>query len=406
MKLALVVNRFPTISETFLFNKVARLREAGVDVTVISHSRKDDSNVYGERLRALDIRRIFTFGVSRLDSLKLFLGSLPGGLFLLLRLLGELGWKRSTLKRWARLLPFQGRDFDIIHFSFSGVAVSYQEVLPELQRDATVFLSCRGSAEKIKPVGDPARAAVLPALFEQVDRVHCVSRDMRDGLARFGLDPEKAFVNPPSIDTDRFTRSRPYSEPEGELLILSTGTLHYKKGYPYGLQAIQLLRDRGLRFRYEIIGGGPEETHIRYILHESGLEDVVVLHGRQPSEFVYRKLEEADIFLLPSIMEGIANAALEAMAMELPIVTADAGGMREAIEDKVNGDIVPRFDGFALGERILRQAADFEMRREMGRKARETVVAGFQLEQQTETFLREYAPYWDSPPARSTDRRA
>jgi glycosyltransferase involved in cell wall biosynthesis len=102
-------------------------------------------------------------------------------------------------------------------------------------------------------------------------------------------------------------------------------------------------------------------------------------------------LETADVYLLPSVSEGVSNAALEAMAMSLPVVATAAGGMPEAITDGVDGMIVPPRDAAAFADRIAVLLDDPGRRVALGAAARKRVEAAFSLERQTGRFLAEYA---------------
>jgi colanic acid/amylovoran biosynthesis glycosyltransferase len=283
-------------------------------------------------------------------------------------------------------------DPDIVHFAYSGTGIAYLDALDVVaDRRAKLFVSCRGSAENVKPITHPRRGEQLRRLFTSVHRVHCVSQDMLDGLHAYGLRPEQAFVNFPSIDARAFRRDVPYdASPKPVWQIVSTGRLSFHKGYVFGLLALRELKQRGHRFQYHVMGDGPDRDMLTYMVQQLGLRDAVVLHGKASSAEVKRALLAADVFLLSSVCEGIANAALEAMAMELPVVTTTAGGMAEVIEDGVNGMIVERFDPAALCASIETLLASHELRKAMGQRARDTVERTFVLSRQIDTFIAEY----------------
>ncbi|MGH7720995.1 MAG: glycosyltransferase, partial [Gemmatimonadaceae bacterium] len=300
------------------------------------------------------------------------------------------GTGSRSLRAWALGLPLAAGEFDIVHFEYSGIAVSYLDVL-SLLAPAKLIVSCRGAAEQITPLVDAKRAEGLRAMFAVVDRVHCVSNDMVDTVRQYGLDPRRAFVNYPSIDLGEFRRLRPYrAATEGPVRIVSTGRLHWKKGFEYALLAVRKLLDAGHDVSYAILGGGPEEERLRVTISDLRLAGCVELRGRQPSGAVRSALEEADIYLLPSVSEGLSNAALEAMAMELPVVSTSAGGMAEAIDDGLEGLLVPTRDADALARRIEDLLRDPGRRAEMGRAGRRRVERQFSLEGQTARFVEEY----------------
>jgi glycosyltransferase involved in cell wall biosynthesis len=87
------------------------------------------------------------------------------------------------------------------------------------------------------------------------------------------------------------------------------------------------------------------------------------------------------------LSEGLSNAALEAMACGLPVVTTDCGGMPEAITDGVEGFVVPLRDPHAMAKALSALASDVELRRRMGKAGRDRVLKQFTLGRQIEEFV-------------------
>ena len=192
MRLAVVVNRFPSVSETFIFNKVAGLRAAGVDVTVVSHSYSNDLALFADGLKE-DPTEYVTYSATAGGR-----KALPGAtgrlacrqparaLQLWKQAQERYGRGRRALKAWVMALPLAAGKYDLIHFEYSGLAVSYVDALPLLS-PSKLLTSCRGAAEQITPLAEPERAAKLEKVFRQVDLVHCVSADMLRTVQRYVL---------------------------------------------------------------------------------------------------------------------------------------------------------------------------------------------------------------------------
>jgi glycosyltransferase involved in cell wall biosynthesis len=394
MRLALVTNSFPTASETFIYNLAAGLQAAGVDVTVISARPSVDEAVFedfdGQKFSGPIRQTILAGNAAR--TAKRFAQHLVGASGRDLGLWREARRRYGNTKQAARawLLALPLTDFDLVHFAYSGLAAAWVDALP-LLAPASVIVSCRGSAERVTPLVDPDRAAALHRVFELADRVHCVTADMQTTCGAYGLPPAKAFVNHPSIDVERFRRRVPYpARNSGPFRILSTGRLHWTKGYEFGLMAVRTLLDQGHDVHYEIVGSGPDEGHLRYTVRDLGLSERVTFAGKRSSTEVRAALEQCDVYMLSSLSEGISNAALEAMAMEVPIVTTSAGGMPEAITDGVDGLIVPPRAPAALARGIGRLLQDRTLRTRLGAAARLRVERDFSLERQISSFVSEY----------------
>lgn len=395
MRIAIVVNSFPVLSESFIFNKVMGLRAAGLDVTVVAHSRRNDSSMYAARLVSGPQPPVIYSVLS--DSTKRALPSLlnvllrhPASLPLWQRTQKLYGSNTRALKAWLLALPIATGNFEIVHFEYSGLAVSYLDVFPLLP-NTKLLTSCRGSAERVTPIANPERAAQLREVFERMSRVHCVSVDMLQTVQAYGLAAEKAFVNRPSIDATQFQRRQAYrAGSQGVYKLISTGRLHWIKGLEYALIAVRRLVNEGHFVQYDIVGSGSEEEKLRFAIAELNLGEHVHLHGRRPAEEVRLMLEEADIYLLPSLSEGISNAALEAMAMEMPVVSALAGGMAEAITDGREGFLVPAWDAKALADQLKVLLNDSELCRRMGQAGRHRIEEQFNLQRQIDCFVDEY----------------
>lgn len=297
-----------------------------------------------------------------------------------------LGGGPQFIERLHRWLPFAGGKWDVLYIPWNATAVDY---LPLLDFGPSV-ISCRGSHINVAPL-NPRRTALrdsLPLTFSKASAVHCVSEAIREEAARYGLDRAKSVIIRPAIDPELF---RPADEKrrsdDGRFRIVSTGTITWHKGYEYALTAVRRLADRGVPVQYDIIGHGPETQRLLYTIQDLGLDDHVVRHGKLAPDDVRARLQQADVFLLSSLSEGISNAALEAMACGLPVVTTDVGGMSEAVTHGVEGFLVPSLDVETMAGALDRLWRAPALRQEMGATGRERVLRDFRLDDQTDAFV-------------------
>lgn len=392
MHVKLVVNSFPTASETFLFNLVTGLEKKGVKVTVYAKAGTKDIGLYVDQLKdwSGNIQQVSLKGNSFSNIVRMAMMVIINPLFFL-KMVREKGIKQGCTDFLNICFLLKGKP-DIIHFSFSGLGITYLGCLPHLEKLLVkTVVSCRGTAEKVKPLLEADRGEKMRSLFSQIDLIHCVSKDMRDGLVSFGLVPEKTFINYPSIETGKFLKSKSVRNgTPDKTSIVTIGRLHFQKGYIFALQAMKILKDRGFNFLYHVLGEGPDRPMITYAIYELGLTHEVKLYGRVSSLQVFERLKNADIFLLPSVYEGVANAALEAMAMEVPLITTRAGGMSEVIQDRINGLLVDCFDGLAIANALTEVLSSPELRLLIAKNGRDTIEKNFKLEKQIDIFLTQY----------------
>ncbi len=124
------------------------------------------------------------------------------------------------------------------------------------------------------------------------------------------------------------------------------------------IEACRQLKAQGVAFRYRILGIGPWERRLRTLIEQYQLDDVIEMPGFMPSHQVKAMLEQADVFLLPSItgadgdMEGIPVALMEAMAVGIPVVSTVHSGIPELVESGKSGWLAPENDAQSLAERL------------------------------------------------------
>lgn len=184
------------------------------------------------------------------------------------------------------------------------------------------------------------------------------------------------------------TGARSAPQADGLPLILAVGRMVEKKGFAYLVEACRLLQDQGYKFACRIIGGAdPHAAVIKDTIGRLQLGEVVTLHSAVTQEELRRIYEQATIFALPCQViengdrDGIPNVLVEAMAMELPVVSTDISGIPELIEPRVNGLLVPPRDAAALAAALAELLNDAALRRRLGQAARQKVRRHFDAQQ-------------------------
>jgi colanic acid/amylovoran biosynthesis glycosyltransferase len=301
--------------------------------------------------------------------------------------------KKGFRKGWSHFAVVQQLlkdDPDIIHFAFSSIAVRYLDFWTDVAQSVKMVVSCRGTAENIKPLIMPEENEQLREVLTKADVVHCVSAEMMRKLMTFGLTEQKAFINYPSIQTSEFAKNGHLPLQSATMCIVSVGRLTFQKGYAYALHALKILADKNISFTYHIVGEGADRNMITYLIEELGLKGYVVMHGKAGSEKVLEVLKTADVFLLPSLSEGVSNAALEAMAMELPVVSTTAGGMTEVITHGENGLLTDWRSPQHMADQLMWLQQNPCRAIEMGARARLTIEDKFSLDRQIDIFIEQY----------------
>ena len=379
MRIILVVDTFPSISETFISTKADQLSRRGHKVTVfcVKRNRQLLHDLFGAQPGVKVV-------LLNMPKLVLYLLSHP---FVCFHAFFKEKDLRQYLLRRFRLHLIEAQKPDIIHFEFSGIGIDY---LYEIERlSCKKVASCRGSAEKVKLLIFEERKEKFIQLMKVIDAVHCVSHDMVNTIRPYCKQQEKIFVNFPSIDANFFYRKKNKTR-SATKFILSVGRMTFQKGYTNALLAAKLLKESGVRFTWVIVGSGNKYEEIVFKLHQLKLENEVMLMGAKSRQRVRSLMEGADIFFLPSVYEGIANVVLEAMAMELPVVATKSGGMAEVIDHETDGLLTEVHDYAAMASCLERLCDDEVFCDHLGKNARKKITACFNIETQITKFERAY----------------
>lgn len=202
-----------------------------------------------------------------------------------------------------------------------------------------LVVSLRGAHLNYTPICNPEFAEIYKQYFPLVSRFHAVSNAIKEEAIQYNLNPDRTNVIYSGLDLFKFEFQAKTLSTDC-LQIISIGRSHWKKGYNYALDTMRILKEANIRFQYTIVGLN-EEEELLFQRNELNLEQEVVFLNKLPFDTIKDMIREADLFLLPSVEEGIANVVLEAMALGTLVVSTDCGGMKEVINDGLNGFIVP-----------------------------------------------------------------
>jgi len=154
------------------------------------------------------------------------------------------------------------------------------------------------------------------------------------------------------------------------------------------VRLLQVVPDGARRLRLVMIGDGPLKEQVRGVIEEGGAAGLAWLPGERDD--VPRIMRGLDLFVLPSISEGVSNTVLEAMASGLPMVATRVGGNPELIEADVTGTLVPRNDAESMA-RVMRTYVDSaELRRRHGSEARRAAERRFGMDAMVNAYMAIY----------------
>jgi glycosyltransferase involved in cell wall biosynthesis len=203
------------------------------------------------------------------------------------------------------------------------------------------------------------------------DAAHVFSRDVWTILQlKYNLDAERVAYIPNGVER-RFFAPRKF-ERRGPLRLLYAGTWLDQRGIFYLRDALRKIAPRLPGLTMTFAGPGvPGEEILRFFGDD--LAPLIIVRPSVPAERMQDLYAEHDIFVFPSIVEGLPNVLMEAMASSMPVITTETCGMTDIIENNFNGLLIPPADAGALGEAILQLANCEDLSRKLGMAARETM---------------------------------
>lgn len=215
-----------------------------------------------------------------------------------------------------------------------------------------LVLSLRGAHINYSPIADKSLSEMYQKYFPKVDAFHAVSKAISLEALKYGAKDEKIKVVLSGLALNNLTNlTLNESKKSKTFNVISVGRPHWVKGFDYALDTFKLLKEQNFNFTYTIVGG--VNLELKYQLAELGLEDHVVVFNHLPFDEVQRLIKVSDLFLLPSLNEGIANVVLEAMAAKKLVLTTNCGGMEEVVVDGQNGYVIPIRNNHEMAEKII-----------------------------------------------------
>jgi glycosyltransferase involved in cell wall biosynthesis len=388
--LGMILKGYPRISEAFISNEILLLEKLGFSIRIFSmrHPRESFTHQSVKRIRAEadylphELLR-FLPRLAYHNFLLALKTPRPYGRALRTAFARFLRSRKSaTLKHLLqagylvhRYLPGRGVVHLHAHFAHSPSSVAlFASELSGLPFSFTAHAKdiYTANPEKLREKMYRARFVVTCTEY---------NREYLAGLAPGESTPIYRVYH--GIDMDLFTADSEERRPTEPYRLLTVARLVPKKGLPTVYRALREVKDRGMRFRHDLIGDGEDRDSILELIRELGLENDCRWLGTLPHEKVLDRYRQADLFVLgceiaPSgDRDGIPNVLIEAMAMGAPAVATRVSALPELIRDGETGLLVSPRQPDALADAMVRLLTDAGLRERMIPAAREFVKREF-----------------------------
>ena len=205
---------------------------------------------------------------------------------------------------------------------------------------------------------------------DSADLILVNSDFVKETLVRYGYQKSKVEVVYLGVREDFYSLKSEYKRSK-TLNILFTGSFEIRKGAEYILKAMQVLDNCGFSYTLTVVGSNSEANDILKKFPIKYLN----LVGHVPQDELVDYLSVADIYLFPSLAEGCAVSAMEAMAAGLPVIVTKESGV--PVDDHINGLEVPSKDVQRIVDAIFELESDEELRKKIGSNAAKTIANNY-----------------------------
>jgi colanic acid/amylovoran biosynthesis glycosyltransferase len=405
VRVAYLTGRYPAVTHTFVLREVRALRRLGVDVETFSIWRSGEGDLLSEadreewqrtdallppspgRLLRAHLRGFAHAPAAYVGTLRRALALSSAGLRQ--RVLG-LTWFVDAILLWDAC---RTRGLRHVHAHLDGTAPMVALLAVEFAnagRRARESWSWSQTVHGSKEFYDVRRER-LAVRAASASFLACISDFTRSQVMAFVPEElwDKLVVVRCGVDTDDFAPQA--RRPAGTPQILTIGRVDPMKGKVVLLHALALLAEGGPRPGLIFVGDGPSRATAVAVAEQLGLSDRVTFVGAVAGDRIRDYYAACDVFCLPSFAEGVPIVLMEAMAMEIPVVTTAIGGIPELVEDAVSGFLVRPGRADELADRLARLLRDPELRSALGRAGRRRVESEYNVHRNARELARLFA---------------
>ncbi|MEH6535809.1 MAG: glycosyltransferase family 4 protein [Psychroserpens sp.] len=348
MKVGIVLSVAPSYSETFFISKIKGLMNSGFEVILFVQKNESKFSVCQvvEAPKVSANNFVWQF-LKVCYILIVFLIRFPK------RFLKFVKLEREINRPWVQIVKnlynnhhLLKSHLDWVHFGFTTLAIQTEHVPKTI--GAKMAVSFRGYDLVLSPREDED---YYLNVWKNVDQVHSISNYLLQLAYKLKLPqntPHKIIR--PAIDHFRFKNETVKSFEK--IQFLTVARLHWIKGLKDTLEALHIIKNNGIKFKYTIIGDGPERNELEALIKKLELSKYIKLVGKKSHSDVIKYFNDSNYYLQYSESEGFCNAVLEAQAMGLLCIVSNGGALPENVLNESTGWIVPRKQPETLAKTI------------------------------------------------------
>jgi glycosyltransferase involved in cell wall biosynthesis len=232
-------------------------------------------------------------------------------------------------------------------------------------------------------------------IVKRADYIRIVSPFLYEPLDKLKIDRKKIFLIPPRCNSSLFNKKniknqKPEEFKTNKVNLLFVGNLLIAKGVDILLEAFALIQKENSNIGLIFVGDGIEKDRLIERSKELGINDKVIFYGRIEYDFIPTIMHYSDILILPSIEEGVGRVILEAMAMRLPVIASNVGGIPLVIENQQDGLLFEVGDIDTIRKHVLFLINNKSFSDNMTNLAYQKFISHYEYEVSMSKFLNMY----------------
>lgn len=408
MNVVFVVEYFPRLSETFVLNQITGLIDRGVKVDIIAKYTESIDQVHPDiakyklldRTKYLDEidRKIPQNKARRIcDAVRLFKSHIHKRPLSIIKSLNILKLRKDALSLQTFYLAIgllHNNPYDVIHCHFGPngkIGLRLKEIGALEGKLVTAF-----HGYDVTMYVEQKGKNIYDHLFKKVDLIMPISSLWQKKLVNLGCDKNKIIVHRMGIDTKLYRPKQKYRKGGSVLKLLSVARFVEKKGLEYAIAAVAEVAQKHKSIMYNIVGDGELSAKYQNLISQIGANKYIRLLGYKNAEEVRSIMQNTDIFLAPSVtskkgdQEGIPVVIMEAMAMEMPVISTYHSGIPELVADGKSGYLVEERNEEQIKNKILFFIDNPGEIDKMGKEGRKIVEANYEIDILNDKLLELY----------------
>lgn len=222
--------------------------------------------------------------------------------------------------------------------------------------------------------------------LNSADRVICYTETDKAQLKELGIPSNKIVVIHNGVDTNIFTPH--IKENSGNVRLLWVGRFVPGKGVEYLLDAYNILVKKHPKLKLLMVGRGPQKESVEQKIHDLNLDMNVLIKDFVPNQDMPKMYQSSNVFVLPSLEEGVPRSLLEAMSCGIPVVCTKLPQLVDVVNDA--GLLVPTKDTHALLDKISEVISDKKLAQRLGENGRKNAVKNYSWEDTVRKTIKLY----------------